>query len=147
MRGWYHSRTAGRLACLTGAVAAVPIVGAASADEVFKGTTAITLPGTQKVKSFDISFVDSVLHLYVLGDRTNKAVDVVDTGSNTVTGQLTASPPFAGAATSCASGSNNDCSGPDGVLILRKDANGDGLNEVWAGDGDSSVKVIDLASG
>ena len=113
--------------------------GSAAADEVFKATTAITLPGNQKIVSFDISFVDPLIGLYVLGDRTNKAVDVIDTDTNTVSTQLTATPPFAGAATSCASGNNNDCSGPDGVIIIRH-------REVWVGDGDSTVKVIDLFS-
>src|SRR5262249_20594858 len=34
---------------------------------------------------------------------------------------------------------NNDRSGPDGVVIVDH-------KEVWAGDGDSRVKVIDLAT-
>ena len=119
---------------------------AAKKDEVFKATTAIP-PLDGRIKAFDISYVDSVLHLYVLGDRTNKAVDVVPTTTNTMTKQLTATPPFAGVAATCGSGNVNDCSGPDGVLILRTKENADGLNEVWAGDGDSTVKVIDLASG
>src|SRR5262249_57030733 len=61
---------------------------ASAADEVFSATTAITLPSGQKVTSFDISFVDPVLGLYLLADRTNKAVDVIDTGTNTVLTQL-----------------------------------------------------------
>ena len=113
--------------------------GSAAADEVFKPTTAIQLPGKQKVVSFDISFVDPLIGLYVLGDRTNRAVDVIDTDTNTVATQLTATPPFVGVATSCATGNNNDCSGPDGVVIIRH-------REVWVGDGDSTVKVIDLFS-
>jgi hypothetical protein len=134
------------LALVAGTLALLPLGGPSAADEVFKATKAIP-PLDGRIKAFDISYVDSVLHLYVLGDRTNKAVDVVDTTSNTMTNQLTATPSFVGVATSCATGNNNDCSGPDGVLILRTKENGDGLNEVWAGDGDSTVKVIDLASG
>src|SRR5713226_9744133 len=61
---------------------------ATAADEVFKVTTAITLPNGQVVRSFDISFVDPVIRLYLLADRTNKAVDVIDTGTNTVLAQL-----------------------------------------------------------
>jgi hypothetical protein len=106
--------------------------GAASADEVFKPTKAITLPGGQSINSFDISFVDPVVGLYILGDRTNKAVDVVDTETNTVLVQL-GKGSFTGAT------GNNDTSGPDGVLIVRH-------REVWAGDGDSTFKVIDLFS-
>src|SRR5947209_4058149 len=110
---------------------------APAADEVFKATKAITLPAGQQIVSFDISYVDPVIGLYVLGDRTNKAVDVIDTGTNTVLTQLHATPPFVGVATGCATGNNNDCSGPDGVLIVRH-------REVWVGDGNSTVKVIDL---
>jgi hypothetical protein len=105
---------------------------ALAADEVFKATTAITLPAGQKVVSFDISFVDPVIGLYILGDRTNKAVDVIDTETNTVLVQL-GKGSFAGAT------GNNDTSGPDGVLVVRH-------REVWAGDGDSTFKVIDLFS-
>jgi len=106
---------------------------AASADEVFSARTAITLPGTAKVTSFDISYVDPVTGLYLLADRTNKAVDVIDTTTNTVLVQLTATPPFAGATPS------NNNAGPDGVLVVNH-------REVWAGDGPSQVDVIDLFS-
>jgi hypothetical protein len=108
---------------------------ASAADEVFAPTTAIVLPaGSQPLASFDISFVDPVLGIYILGDRSNKSVDVVDTDTNTVLTQLHATPPFAGAT------GNNDTSGPDGVLVIRH-------REVWAGDGNSTVKVINLFSG
>lgn len=103
-----------------------------AADEVFRPTKAITLPAGQKVVSFDISFVDPVIGLYILGDRTNQAVDVIDTDTNTVLVQL-GKGSFTGAT------GNNDTSGPDGVLIVRH-------REVWAGDGDSTFKVIDLFS-
>lgn len=106
--------------------------GSAAADEVFKPTKAIQLPGGQSINSFDISFVDPLLGLYILGDRTNKAVDVIDTDTNTVSVQL-GQGAFAGAT------GNNDTSGPDGVLIVRH-------REVWAGDGNSTFKVIDLFS-
>src|SRR5881394_1142945 len=91
------------------ACALFPIVlltgGAASAaDEVFKVKTAITLPAGQKITSFDISFVDPVVGLYILGDRTNQAVDVIDTETNTVLVQL-GKGSFAGAT------GNNDTSG------------------------------------
>jgi hypothetical protein len=105
---------------------------ASAADEVFRPTTAITLPAGQTIASFDISFVDPVVGLYILGDRTNKAVDVIDTETNTVLVQL-GKGSFTGAT------GNNDTSGPDGVLIVRH-------REVWAGDGNSTFKVIDLFS-
>src|SRR5271163_5164715 len=123
------------------AATALLLVGnAASAapDEIYTARTAITLPGTDKVTSFDISFVDPVIGLYFLSDRTNKAVEEIDTTSNTVFAQLTATPSFAGFT------GNNDTSGPNGVTTVNH-------REVWAGDGpvpnvadSSAVKVIDL---
>jgi hypothetical protein len=77
--------------------------------------------------------VDPVIGLYLLADRTNKAVDVIDTTTNTVLVQLAATPPFAGATPS------NNNAGPDGVIVVNH-------REVWAGDGPSQVKVIDLFS-
>jgi hypothetical protein len=117
---------------------------APAADEVFAPTAQVSLPGGQSVVSFDISFVDPLLGLYILGDRTNIAVDVIDTGTNTVLTQLKGG--FRGAVTG-----DNDHSGPNGVLIVRH-------REVWVGDapcpagqpngctpvGGSTVKVIDL---
>jgi hypothetical protein len=104
---------------------------AGSKDEVYSATAVASLPSGTNIISFDISYVDPTLGLYVLGDRTNKAVDVVNTTSLTGT-LLAATPPFAGAT------GNNNTSGPDGVLIVPKANNGDGTNEVWAGDGPST---------
>jgi hypothetical protein len=110
-------------------------------NEVFGVTDAISLPDSQKLGSFDIGFVDAAKGLYLLADRTNKSIDVVDTGTNTLIHQLTApAPGFAGAVL-CPPPSNaaNDCAGPDGVLV----ANG---NQIWVGDGNSRVWVLDLTS-
>jgi hypothetical protein len=66
-----------------------------------------------KMFSFDISFVDPVSGLYYLGDRSNAAVDVVDTKTDTLFGQIgrnpNFSPGFAGDTGSTAT------SGPNGV--------------------------------
>lgn len=104
---------------------------AMAADEVFPLVAAISLPGGQLIQSFDISYVDPVIGIYILGDRTNKSVDVIDTSTNTVLAQLKAN--FAGFTGS------NDTSGPDGVLVLNH-------REIWAGDGNSTVKVINIFS-
>jgi len=110
-------------------------------DETWAATAVVSLPTGSQIISFDISYVDAKLGKYVLGDRTNKAVDLVDTTTGAGT-FLTATPPFAGAPATCAS--PNACSGPDGVIIVPAANTGSGANEVWAGDGDSSVKVIPL---
>jgi hypothetical protein len=117
-------------------------LGGAAADEVFKATTAITLPAGQKIISFDISFVDPVIGLYLLGDRTSNAVDAIDTESNTLTAQighgLFTGPGLCPPAKQPAGA--NDCAGPDGVLIVDH-------REAWVGDGDSTVKVFELVGG
>lgn len=124
--------------CLAAAVAIPTLFAAlpAVADEVFNPTQAITLPKSstgqqQKIQSFDISWVDPRLGLYFLADRTNKSVHVVDIGTNNIVTQLTAN--FAGPSTS------NDTAGPNGVLTIGR--------QVWAGDGNSTVKVIELNTG
>ena len=103
-------------------------------------TPAITLPGGAKITSFDISFVDPVIGVYLLADRTNKAVQAVDTYTNTLFTPYTATPPFAGVAHNANGTVNNDKSGPDGVLTVNH-------REIWAGDGNSTIKVIDLFTG
>jgi hypothetical protein len=119
---------------------------AAAADEVFKATTAITLPAIrlpsgqlvpQLVRSFDISFVDPVVGFYFLADRTNKAVDVVETNTNSVVTQL-GKGQFTGTAPCTPPAGPNDCAGPDGVLTVNH-------AEVWVGDGDSTIKVFNLS--
>jgi hypothetical protein len=120
--------------CLAGALAPalVAIAGpAAAANLNFVPTAQISLPNGQQINSFDISFVDSVIQLYFLADRTNKSTDVVQTSNNKFQVQLTANPPFTGAT------GNNDTSGPDGVLTVRH-------QETWNGDGGSTIKVINL---
>src|SRR4051812_23320414 len=77
---------------------------APAANLNFVPTAQISLPNGQQVNSFDISFVDSVIGLYFLADRTNKSVDVAQTSNNAFQVQLTANPPFAGAT------GNNDTS-------------------------------------
>jgi hypothetical protein len=84
---------------------------------------------------FDISFVDPKIGLYVLSDRTNASVDFFDPKSDTFIGRVGG---FKGV-TLVNGVADNALSGPDGVTIV-------GDKEVWAGDGDSTVKVIDIAT-
>jgi DNA-binding beta-propeller fold protein YncE len=122
--------------CLAGAIAPLllAMAGTASADEKFEKSSTISSVST---KSFDIGFVDPVAGVYVLADRTNKAIDVIDTSTNTLINQL--KPGFVGAVL-CPDGTANDCAGPDGVLIVNH-------TEVWVGDGNSTVWVLHLQTG
>jgi hypothetical protein len=141
------------LACLVGAfVSCLLAVTAQSAEETYQLKTIVPVPGG--LTSFDIAFVDANINTFVLADRTNKSIDVVNTATNTLTHQYTAS--FVGIVASPA-----NASGPNGVIIVDQ-------REIWATDGPvlsnctpsptglkctgpvttpSSIKVIDLKTG
>jgi len=103
-----------------------------SKDETFSRVANIEVGGGG-LTSFDISYYDPVLDLYFLADRGNKGIDVVDgtddTFQETIPCNCVGFDPAAG----------NDSAGPNGVLTVRH-------KEIWAGDGDSTIKVIDLAT-
>lgn len=150
------SRKVKRVAGLAGAIAPwlFMMAGvAAAADERYMPTQVIPVPGG--LTSFDISVVDPAIDTFALADRTNKAIDLIDTRSKTLV-QRPASPPFAGVIASPA-----NASGPNGVIIVDH-------REIWAADGpllggcvssptglkcsgpllaQSSVKVIDVSTG
>ena len=110
-------------AFLTTASAAPP------ADEVFSVTAVIFEPGTATFKSGDISFDDPAIKSYFNADRTNAAVDRVNTDSNAI--DWLGAGKFTGLTAD---------HGPNGVVTANKST------EVWAGDGDSTVKVIQLSA-
>jgi hypothetical protein len=109
-------------------------VGQARADEHMVLVDTIDVGG-KGLGAFDISFVDPKLNLYVLADRTNGSVDLFNAQDATFIGRI---PGFAGVV-STNGVVNNNLSGPDGVTVV-------GNTEIWAGDGDSTVKVIDIAT-
>jgi WD40 repeat protein len=91
------------------------------------------LPWTSKSStSVDLGIVIS--GTYYLSDRTNAVVHVVDLASSTETGQITG---FKGA-TIINGTVNKPTSGPNGLLYIPD------RNELYVGDGDGSVKVVDL---
>jgi len=81
---------------------------------------------------FDIGFVDQKTETYYLADRSNKSIDIFDARTGKF---IAAVGGFVGVKMKDGK-PNNDVSGPDGVLTFGKEA--------WAGDGDSTIKVIDL---
>jgi hypothetical protein len=99
-----------------------------------KCVTGIFIPGNP-LRSFDISWVNPDRGEYYLGDRSNAGIDVIDTHSlkwkRTIGGfvgiVLNPNPPHA---------VDNNHSGPDGVTSHGR--------WLYAGDGDSTLKVIDL---
>jgi hypothetical protein len=97
--------------------------------------TTIGIPGNLS-GGFDISWVDSANERYYLAERTTTAntgrIDVIDAEHDQF---LYSIGGFRGN-----QGSRVN-SGPAGVLVIHKE------NELWAGDGDSTVKVVDLSAG
>jgi hypothetical protein len=129
---------------------------AIAGEPYFTLKTTVTITGNA-LNQFDVSWVDPELHAYLLTDRSNKAVDVI----NTVTKAQSklAAGAFAGNVPTCPFSSA--CDGPNGVLSFYNRASG--KHEVWAGDGPTSsctgrqtppfttacstVKVIDFETG
>src|SRR4029077_18505632 len=86
------------------------------------------------LRSFDISWVNPHRAEYYLGDRSNKGVDVIDTRSLTFKRTIDG---FIGIVLNPKTGAvDNNHSGPDGVVSHGR--------WLYAGDGDSTLKVIDL---
>jgi hypothetical protein len=94
--------------------------------------TAVTIPGNP-LRSFDISWVNPKRAEYYLGDRSNKGVDIIDTHSLTFKRTIGG---FVGVALLKSGAVDNNHSGPDGVVSHGR--------WLYAGDGDSTLKVIDL---
>lgn len=98
--------------------------------------------------SADISWVDSTLHGYYLGDRTNGGIDMVNTQTNTFGGVLggfaQSGQQTAAQKTACGSA----VLGPNGVASITVG----GVTQVWGDDGVtatnpvSNVKVFDMSS-
>jgi len=109
---------------------------------------AVTL-GPNPLRSFDISWVADDLGWYMLADRSNAGIALINIHTTSFLGTYTGPAPgsgctepgggackFAGVLPGGTAAVNNNISGPDGVTS----------HGIWiyAGDGDSTVKVIDL---
>jgi hypothetical protein len=134
--------------CLSGAIPAVLFgtvslapTGAVAADCVFahplttqtKCVTAVVIPGNP-LRSFDISFVNPDLDEYYFADRSNAAIDVIDTKTLKFKRFLGG---FVGVKINTTTGAvDNNHSGPDGVATHGR--------WLYAGDGNSTLKIFDL---
>jgi len=116
------------LATLAGVALAPRVTAATARDAPFARIGTIEIPGAP-LKSFDIGFVNAD-GIYALADRSNGGLDFFDSASERFLGRATG---FKGP--NAAAGA--DASGPNGVVAV-------GSHEFWAGDGDSTVKVVDL---
>jgi DNA-binding beta-propeller fold protein YncE len=121
-------------AVATTLLAATLVLGPASAQantnhDAPRRIAELHVPGSP-LASFDISIVDG--DIYALADRSNHGVDLFNTDNDSFVGRpggfagLPATGGFAGA-------------GPNGLVAV-------GPGQIWAGDGDSTVKIIDIRS-
>ena len=101
----------------------------------------ITLPGG--LTSFDISWADPANSRFYLADRTSAKgggrIDVIDTQANTLLYTIPTNKAelgFVGSVPTVTPGCS--ISGPNGVVAIPQ------LNQLYVGDGDSNVKVVDL---
>ncbi len=147
------------LAAILAASALLAAGGTALADETFSLSRTFAIPsGPDPLGGFasaDISFVDSEIGLWMLADRTNKSLDVIDLNFNTVHQII---PGGAGAFQGVRirnGAADNEISGPNGVVTVNhreawaSDAppgavTGVSPNQVFTPTGGSTVKVIDL---
>jgi hypothetical protein len=118
----------------SGAALAGPCTGpGAPATTETRCLTAVQIPGNP-LRSFDISWVNPHRGEYYLGDRSNTGVDIIDT--RTLTFKRTIGG-FVGIKLNPLTGAvDNNHSGPDGVVSHGR--------WLYAGDGDSTLHVIDL---
>src|SRR6266571_2387665 len=127
------------LVSLATAAIAAPCTGpGAPANTQTKCLTAITITGSP-LKSFNISFVNPDRAEYYLGDRSTKGVDIIDTRNLKFVRTAGLDKPFKGIVLNGAGTAvNNAASGPAGVATHGR--------WLYAGDGDSTLHVIDLDS-
>lgn len=101
-----------------------------AASPAVRRVATIRVPG-EPLASFDIGFVNSQ-GVYALADRSNKSLDLFAAASGTFLGRAAG---FKGYDQAAGFGE----AGPDGVVAV-------GPTTFWAGDGDSTVKIVDVES-
>jgi DNA-binding beta-propeller fold protein YncE len=118
------------------AAGAVAAIGASAHAASLTRIATIDIPGN-KLEQFDIGYVDSETGRYYVTDRSNAGVDIFDTRKLTYIGRVTG---FVGLKLNAEGKPAIQLSGPNGVAFdpVKK--------ELWAADGDSTVKVIDVAA-
>ena len=135
-----------RIACACALIGAVSLIAAGTASAACTGPgapantetkclTAVQIPG-KPLRSYDISWVNPQRAEYYLADRSNSAIDIIDTKHLTFK-RFLGKGLFVGVKLNAAGTAvNNDISGPDGVVTHGR--------WLYAGDGDSTLKVFDL---
>jgi len=112
------------------------VIGGAAAAAGVARIAVMDVPGNT-FDNFDIGYVDSNAGRYYIADRSNAAIDIFDTQKRTFIGRVTG---FAGIKKDANGRVANNIGGPNGVAFDPE------KKQLWVGDGDSTVKVIDVAA-
>jgi DNA-binding beta-propeller fold protein YncE len=118
------------------AACVVAAVGASAFAASLNRVAVIDIPGN-KLEQFDIGYVDSEAGRYYITDRSNAGVDIFDTRKMTYVGRVGG---FVGLKFNPDKRPAIVLSGPNGLAFDAQ------KHELWAADGDSTVKVIDVAA-
>lgn len=119
------------VALLLIAVDVRPAASQTQAEEIFHRIGTLHVPGNP-LKSFDAGVVNGADRVYALADRSNHGVDLFDLRDDKFLGRIAG---FSGPR----SGHGSEAVGPNGLVAV-------GPQQLWAGDGDSSVKIVDLST-
>ena len=135
---------------LVSVAAMVAAAGPAVADVVFDTPIALVpVPASPVVNpsgnfsAFDISFADPVLGDIFIADRSNAGVDVF---SGSGLSLISRPAGFAGVQPPPPAAANNSISGPDGVLTVTSVTSTGTLTTLYAGDGNSTLKVFQFTN-
>ena len=128
------SKRVQRISLLTAGVVAA--IGATAYAASLNRIAVIDIPGN-KLEQFDIGYVDSEAGRYYVTDRSNAGVDIFDTRKMTYVGRVTG---FVGLKFNPDKKPAIVLSGPNGLAFDPVQ------HQLWAADGDSTVKVIDVAA-
>jgi DNA-binding beta-propeller fold protein YncE len=118
------------------AAGAVAAISASAFAASLNRVAVIDIPGN-KLEQFDIGYVDAEAGRYYVTDRSNAGVDIFDTRKMTYVGRVGG---FVGLKLNPDGRPAIVLSGPNGVAFDPQ------KHELWAADGDSTVKVIDVAA-
>jgi hypothetical protein len=138
-----HKQLFTLFAIVAGVLVLFAVASAQAPVTTYQQVATITLPGG--LTSFDISWADPANSRFYLADRTSKKgggrIDVVDTQANKLLYTIptyASEIGFVGSVPTVTPGCS--ISGPNGVVAIPQ------LNQLYVGDGDSTVKVVDLTA-
>ena len=118
------------------AAGAIAAIGASAYAASLNRVAIIDIPGN-KLEQFDIGYVDAEAGRYYVTDRSNAAVNIFDSRNFTYVGRVGG---FVGLKFNADKKPEIPLSGPNGVAFDPQ------KKQLWAADGDSTVKVIDVAA-